>query len=99
MKYIIYRDKAVLQQYLTAVLQDEYQKWLKDTENKILGSKDELLKSMSRFRFQDMPEELKNYVNDYAKAKVEGKSDAFVVKQASTAYANALQCKFFTYTL
>ncbi|XP_060557072.1 uncharacterized protein LOC132717597 [Ruditapes philippinarum] len=84
-------DRTVLKQYLSAVIQDEYQKWLKDTEDQILGSKDELLKSMSRFTFQDMPEELKNYVNDYAKAKIEGKSDEFVVKQATTAYANALK--------
>jgi hypothetical protein len=42
-----------------------------------------------------MPEELKNYVNDYAKAKTEGKSDEFVVKQATTAYANALKGMYF----
>lgn len=98
--YFIYffdSDKAVLQKYMMAVLEDEYKKWLQDSREQILGSKDELMKTMSQFRFQDMPRELKNYVADYAKAKSEGSGDQFIVKQATTAYQNALTCKFRLY--
>ncbi|KAL4225047.1 hypothetical protein ACF0H5_015741 [Mactra antiquata] len=83
-------DRDEIKKHMSLAIMDEAKKWMEDTKQQILGSKDELMQSMSRLQFNELPQELKTYVSEYSNAKIAGKTNNFVVNQARTAYANAV---------
>lgn len=83
-------QQDILRQLLYAAATDEYTHWLADTKKQILDSRNELQVAMGRFRFRDMPKQLKNYFVDFLKAKASGNVDQFIVNQAFSFYKNAI---------
>ena len=93
MSYLSGRDLASARAFVNSQLVDEYQKWMTETENQIVGSKQELKNAVIKGGFSKLPQPMKDYISKFAAAVTNGDTQTFVNQQAKVAMNYALGSK------